>query len=81
MSQEKLGTAEPACDNSRRDFIKKAGYAAPAILTLQAHSALASSGSVKTDPGPIDRKKAREKARCEANNRVRARKGLPPKPC
>lgn len=42
-------------DKSRRDFVKKAAYAAPAILTLQAASAMAKNGSPKPadrDPGP-----------------------------
>ncbi len=32
---------------SRRDFVKKSAYLAPAILTLQAGSAIAKAGSVK----------------------------------
>lgn len=32
-------------DRSRRDFIKKVGYTAPAILTLSAMPAFAKSGS------------------------------------
>jgi hypothetical protein len=34
-------------DPTRRGLLKKAAYAAPAILTLQATSALAKSGSEK----------------------------------
>ena len=35
---------------SRRDFIEKAAYVAPVILTLQAAPALAKPGSVKPEP-------------------------------
>ena len=35
-------------DPSRRDFIKKAAYVAPAILTLPVAPAYAKAGSVKT---------------------------------
>jgi hypothetical protein len=58
MSRSIKSTADVACDSSKRDFIKKAAYAAPAILTLQAHSALAKAGSVK-DPKDKKRKKSR----------------------
>ncbi len=34
---------------SRREFVKKAAYVAPAILSLQAYSSLAKAGSVKND--------------------------------
>jgi hypothetical protein len=40
---------------SRRDFIEKAAYVAPVILTLQAAPTIAKAGSVK-DP-PRDRPK------------------------
>jgi len=39
-------------DPARRGLLKKAAYAAPAILTLQATSALAKSGSEK-EPGDL----------------------------
>ncbi|MEM9530359.1 MAG: hypothetical protein AAGA23_05535 [Pseudomonadota bacterium] len=42
---------------NRRDFLKKAGYATPAILTLAAMPAMASTGSSGgggTDPDPTD---------------------------
>ncbi len=42
--------------NSRREFVKKAAYIAPAILTLQAAPAYAKPGSIKKDP-PRDRPK------------------------
>jgi len=35
---------------SRREFVKKAAYIAPAILTLQAASSVAKAGSVKPTP-------------------------------
>jgi hypothetical protein len=37
-------------DTSRRKFIARAAYIAPAILTLQAASAYAKKGSVKPKP-------------------------------
>ena len=41
---------------SRRDFVKKAAYVAPAILTLEAAPAYAKSGSEKPDKKPKDGK-------------------------
>jgi hypothetical protein len=41
-------------DSSRRDFVKKALYVAPAILSLQATSALAKGGSAKPDSRPSE---------------------------
>ena len=38
-------------DSSRRDFVKKAMYVAPVVLTLAAAPAFAKTGSVK-DPKP-----------------------------
>ncbi len=38
-------------DASRREFVKKAAYVAPAILTLQAAPAYAKGGSDKGDGG------------------------------
>jgi hypothetical protein len=35
---------------SRREFIKKVGYAAPAIVTLTAFPALAKAGSLRAPP-------------------------------
>ena len=43
LLKEKLAMSEH--NKSRRDFLKKAGYAAPAILTIAAAPAFASSGS------------------------------------
>ena len=37
-------------DPTKREFLKKAAYSAPAILSLQATSALAKSGSSKSPP-------------------------------
>lgn len=41
---------------SRRDFIKKAAYVAPAILTLAAAPAYAKAGSVKNPVGKPEKK-------------------------
>ena len=38
-------------DPKRREFLKKSAYAAPAILSLQATSALAKEGSDKEEEG------------------------------
>lgn len=51
-------------DEKRRDFVKKAVYVAPAILTLQAFSSSAKAGSEKEPvdgqtPLPKKKKKAR----------------------
>jgi hypothetical protein len=43
-------------DDSRRGFVKKAAYVAPAILTLAAAPAFAKSGSEKYEKGPKDPK-------------------------
>ncbi len=47
-------------DPSRRGLLKKAAYAAPAILTLQATSALAKSGSEKEPKEPREPRELRE---------------------
>lgn len=44
---------------SRRDFVKKAAYVAPAVLSLQAFSAVAKAGSNK-DEKPAKPKKPRK---------------------
>jgi hypothetical protein len=47
-------TAEPT-NTSRRDFVKRAAYVAPAVLTLTAVSATAKAGSApprRRPPGP-----------------------------
>jgi hypothetical protein len=39
-------------DSSRREFVKKAAYVAPAVLSLQAFSAVAKAGSGTTEAPP-----------------------------
>ncbi len=46
---------------SRRDFVKKSAYLAPAILTLQVWPAMAMAGSVK-DPNDRPRRRPRTDA-------------------
>jgi hypothetical protein len=48
---EKWGKAMEEHDASRREFVKKAAYVAPAILTLQAAPAYVKAGSHKGDGG------------------------------
>ena len=43
-------------DNSRRDFVKKAMYVAPVVLTLTAAPAFAKNGSTKDPKDPKDPK-------------------------
>ena len=43
-------------DPGRRDFLKKAAYSAPAVLTLQAVSGLAKAGSEKPETLPKETK-------------------------
>jgi len=43
-------------DPKRRDFLKKAAYSAPAVLTLQATSGVAKAGSEKPTTSPTDTK-------------------------
>ncbi len=71
---------------SKREFIKKAAYAAPVVLSLQAYSSLAKAGSGNYESphsqGEEERRRdARKAALCEAANRLRALFGLPPKDC
>jgi len=47
-------------DPTRRGLLKKAAYAAPVILTLQATSALAKSGSEKEPTEPKKPKKQKK---------------------
>ena len=47
-------------DPTRRGLLKKAAYAAPVVLTLQATSALAKSGSEKEPAEATDPKKAKK---------------------
>ena len=44
------GKRDPKQDPTKREFLRKAAYSAPAILSLQATSALAKSGSSKSTP-------------------------------
>lgn len=46
---------------SRRDFVKRAAYVAPAILTLAAAPDFAKAGSVKGGGGGKDKDKGKEK--------------------
>ena len=46
---------------SRRDFVKKAIYVAPVVLTLPAAPAFAKAGSVKKDKDPKDPKDPKDK--------------------
>jgi hypothetical protein len=48
-------------DATRRALLKKAAYAAPAVLTLQATSAVAKAGSQKEQATPKKSKKAKKK--------------------
>ena len=53
---------------SRRAFVKKAAYVAPAVLSLQAFSAVAKSGSNKDEtpgskPGKTPRKPPKKRRR------------------
>jgi hypothetical protein len=50
-------------DVTRRDLLKKAAYAAPVILTLQATSAVAKSGSEKELLKPKKPKKKKTKGK------------------
>jgi hypothetical protein len=43
-------------DKSRREFVKKAAYVPPAVLTLAATPAFAKNGSDKKDKEPKDPK-------------------------
>jgi hypothetical protein len=58
------GDVDTNHDPTRRGLLKKAAYAAPVILTLQATSALAKSGSekepLKHTPKPKKAKKAKK---------------------
>ena len=47
-------------DATRRELLKKAAYVAPMVLTLQATSAVAKSGSEKGQPGPKKLKKLKK---------------------
>ena len=47
-------------DATRRALLKKAAYVAPMVLTLQATSAVAKSGSEKGQPKPKKLKKRKK---------------------
>ncbi len=52
---------------TRRDFVKKAAYVAPAILTLKATPSYAKSGSEKPDKGPKGGKEDRDDRKSSMN--------------
>ena len=54
------GVEETKHDPTRRGLLKKAAYAAPVVLTLQATSALAKSGSEKEPAEATDPKKPKK---------------------
>jgi hypothetical protein len=85
IHDETTTKTESKCDAAKRDFIKKAAYAAPAIVSLQAFSAFAKAGSTGTvQPSTSvgnQRQNQLKKILCELNNRIRARQGLPPNSC
>jgi outer membrane biosynthesis protein TonB len=56
--EDEVGTSDK---RKRRDFLKKAAYAAPAILSLQAVSAVAKAGSIKDPEEAKKEKEAKEK--------------------
>ena len=85
IRNESTTKTQGTCDASKRDFIRKAAYAAPAILSLQAYSALAKAGSASPVGPPLSAQEQRrdqvKKILCELKNRSRARRGLPPTSC
>ena len=52
---------EAYMSDSRRDFVKKAIYVAPVVLTLAAAPEFAKAGSVKKDKDPKDPKDPKDK--------------------
>ena len=52
---------------TRREFVKKAAYVAPAILTLKAAPSYAKSGSEKPDKGPKGGKEDRDDRKSSMN--------------
>ena len=71
MSQqaEKLS---PEHDETRRDFVKRAAYVTPAILTLQAAPAYAKYGSEKPGGGNDRWEHGDDKNRGKGNDKVSA---------
>ena len=51
-------------DSSRREFVKKAAYVAPAVLTLKATSAFAKCGSANEDGSPDEKSKKQKPKQC-----------------
>jgi hypothetical protein len=51
-SQNTQATQRNRTDHSRRDFVKKAAYVTPLILSFSANPALAQVGSGCPHPGP-----------------------------
>jgi len=51
MSEDKKVTNEGKTE-ARRDFLKKAAYVAPVVMTMKAMPALAQTGSTATPPPP-----------------------------
>jgi len=52
MSKEKEVSNEKATE-ARRDFLKKAAYVAPVVMTMKAVPSLAQTGSNVTQPPPV----------------------------
>jgi len=50
-------------DSSRREFVKKAAYVAPAVLSLKATSAFAKAGSENDDSDPRKKPKKPKKTK------------------
>ena len=51
-------------DSSRREFVKKAAYVAPAVLSLKATSAFAKCGSANEDGSPDEKSKKQKPKQC-----------------
>ena len=67
-------------DSARRDFVRKAAYVAPVVLSLSAFSSLAKAGSQNGD-GPTIAREQRRQARCEKANEQRVSRGKDPRDC
>ena len=52
MSKEKEVSNEKSRE-ARRDFLKKAAYVAPVVMTMKAVPSLAQTGSNVTQPPPV----------------------------
>jgi len=50
MSEDNKNVSEEQTTEARRDFIKKAAYIAPVVMTMTAMPALANVGSAVTAP-------------------------------